>query len=679
MPKLSPDNPRLISKSNRHKKIIFSKIIFWVLTVIFLFCLYVATYFVARYCFSRPSKQILSSSSLISSTSSVRSDSLPSSTPSNTSNTPTAPTTLISSIINFFAPSDKSDDSSEPTSPDSLPSAANSFVNDQSNFSDPDWTLTFGVYSDNFPNSVYIDQSRTTLYQDDLATAVFFPPAYDWQNADSSSRISNAGYFSGLSFNDFSGPYGDRRCLGNNCLELKNSDLYYNGKILTLPDSLISANIAAVSISALTKRWLVGVTIKEGEKNYRGRVFYFDGSKFTEIITPAPVISSYFGPWGFGGEESDFLIIYGAYEGIAYRVRGNKLTDISRFFPIRAMNNGFKAEVIKTVYGTNVNWYVYSSTLNRPRFFKLWQNRSPEIVGEVFFPDFFNNTPRSAAFKLLNIDNKHIGLLAQIKSVAGQTTDKIFTDYGFNNSSTGILTTVPVSNYTGISNIIIKKIYDVKLDIDPGSQSAVQYLFSIGGREWHSLVGADGTDFAIPADPLYLKVIFSSSTDKFYSPYLDSMLFSFYWKNIEAPSSSSSIPPVSSSVKETSTVPSANLNVSEPVISANETPLSPPVNQQPPAAPLIPADAIRIKVSAAGFVPNIFSVKAGQSVTLAISSDDNNAHVFIFPRASLIALTTMVLGSEIKTVTFTAPAAGTYNFRDDIPEFRNNTGEMIVK
>ncbi|MFA6995584.1 MAG: cupredoxin domain-containing protein [Patescibacteria group bacterium] len=93
----------------------------------------------------------------------------------------------------------------------------------------------------------------------------------------------------------------------------------------------------------------------------------------------------------------------------------------------------------------------------------------------------------------------------------------------------------------------------------------------------------------------------------------------------------------------------------------------------------IPAKAIKIQISADGFKPKTFSVNAGQSVTLALTSTDNNAHVFIFPTASLMALTTMVLNGETKTITFNAPAAGTYSFRDDIPSYRSNTGEMIVK
>ncbi|MFA5131414.1 MAG: cupredoxin domain-containing protein [Patescibacteria group bacterium] len=93
----------------------------------------------------------------------------------------------------------------------------------------------------------------------------------------------------------------------------------------------------------------------------------------------------------------------------------------------------------------------------------------------------------------------------------------------------------------------------------------------------------------------------------------------------------------------------------------------------------VPTSAIKLSVSAEGFSPKEFTVSAGQKISLAVSSVDNNTHVFIFPNASLMGLTMMILSGETKLIEFTAPAAGSYSFRDDIPGFRGNTGTMIVK
>lgn len=101
--------------------------------------------------------------------------------------------------------------------------------------------------------------------------------------------------------------------------------------------------------------------------------------------------------------------------------------------------------------------------------------------------------------------------------------------------------------------------------------------------------------------------------------------------------------------------------------------------QEVVTADKIPAAAIKLSVSDTGFSPKDFTIKAGQQVSLAITGVGSSTHVFIFPMASLMGLQTMVSGGETKVITFTAPNAGTYTFRDDIPTFRQNTGNMIVK
>jgi len=93
----------------------------------------------------------------------------------------------------------------------------------------------------------------------------------------------------------------------------------------------------------------------------------------------------------------------------------------------------------------------------------------------------------------------------------------------------------------------------------------------------------------------------------------------------------------------------------------------------------VPAQAIKIEMTAKGFSPKEFRVKSGAEITLALSSTDGNTHVFLFPNASLMGLTTMVLGNETKTLVFNAPKPGSYPFRDDLPNYRTNTGTMIVE
>lgn len=149
---------------------------------------------------------------------------------------------------------------------------------------------------------------------------------------------------------------------------------------------------------------------------------------------------------------------------------------------------------------------------------------------------------------------------------------------------------------------------------------------------------------------------------------------------------------VSANVNNNTTISAENggVTVPEGVDASTMAPLIPvalSVMPESPDAPKqvitdikeIPANTIKLSVSDAGFSPKEFTVSAGQKVSLAITPVGNNTHVFIFPNASLMALTMMVSSGETKVINFVAPSAGSYTFRDDIPSFRNNTGTMIVK
>ncbi len=145
-----------------------------------------------------------------------------------------------------------------------------------------------------------------------------------------------------------------------------------------------------------------------------------------------------------------------------------------------------------------------------------------------------------------------------------------------------------------------------------------------------------------------------------------------------APAGQSQTP--ASSIPESASVapPVESIQVTGPAL--NALPGSPEAPKQEVVTPdKVPAQAVKISITAAGFSPKTFRVKAGAEITLALSASDGNTHVFLFPNASLMGLTTMVLGNETKTLIFNAPVAGSYPFRDDLPAYRANTGTMIVE
>jgi len=91
----------------------------------------------------------------------------------------------------------------------------------------------------------------------------------------------------------------------------------------------------------------------------------------------------------------------------------------------------------------------------------------------------------------------------------------------------------------------------------------------------------------------------------------------------------------------------------------------------------IPLGSIKIEVSDQGFKPQEFTVNAGQPISLAITSTDQNLHVMTFARGDLAGLTTVLQPGETKILNFSAPGAGSFSFRDGT--IVKNTGTMIVK
>lgn len=97
----------------------------------------------------------------------------------------------------------------------------------------------------------------------------------------------------------------------------------------------------------------------------------------------------------------------------------------------------------------------------------------------------------------------------------------------------------------------------------------------------------------------------------------------------------------------------------------------------------VPKEAIKIIISASGFSPPSFTVKAGEAVTLVLGIGDAQTHIFKFDDPSLSAVATGVgPGDPMRAITFNAPTApGEYAFHCDVPGHaaRGEVGKMIVK
>jgi len=113
-------------------------------------------------------------------------------------------------------------------------------------------------------------------------------------------------------------------------------------------------------------------------------------------------------------------------------------------------------------------------------------------------------------------------------------------------------------------------------------------------------------------------------------------------------------------------------------------PMSPEAPKQTPpvAKEQLAASVLKLDISSAGFNPTELSVKAGNPVTLAITSTDDFTHVFMFDDPSLSAVAVGVSPHETRAITFNAPSkAGDYAFHCDVPGHsgRGEVGKLIVK
>jgi plastocyanin len=99
-------------------------------------------------------------------------------------------------------------------------------------------------------------------------------------------------------------------------------------------------------------------------------------------------------------------------------------------------------------------------------------------------------------------------------------------------------------------------------------------------------------------------------------------------------------------------------------------------------------DGIRVRIADYRFTPDTIEVVAGQSVTLTLVNEDGiTPHNFTLNDASAgLAVNQNIPAGETRTVTFTAPAAGSYIFHCDkkLPFMKSHRergmeGRLVVK
>jgi len=377
--------------------------------------------------------------------------------------------------------------------------------------------LVSSSFSDLFSGVAWLNQEKTSLYQDWAATALIFQPNVVWEKATFSNM-------DGFRFRKDDG--SDVLCLSAGCLSQRGNTLTLDNKTIKLPKEIQGKTIENVSIGVLTSRWVVGAVTSENGK-YEGWVYSFDPSTalgasggFTKVFGEAntPFQSIYKGTIGFGGTDDDWLAVYSGYQGIAYRIRSQMpFTDVSHFFDIRVMDGGFQPVITRiSVFGRTV-WYIWSLSDKHPELIKLYEDGSTkEIVGEVDFTKriFINSGVSKASFRYAGTQGNAIALQARLEYGSGEVGTYVFSDSGFIVPSPAVVESVNISNYPAE----VRTATITEADVYKGG-AGVNYYLSNNGNDW--VAATLGKEVVFPqlnGRLLFWRAEFISGFDSLWTP-----------------------------------------------------------------------------------------------------------------------------------------------------------------
>jgi len=395
-----------------------------------------------------------------------------------------------------------------------------------------DASLVYSSFSDSFSGVGWLNQEETNVYQDRVVTAMTFPPRFEWRRVSRLNVPEDVVLRVGSRRSDGS----VLRCLDGRCLVQKGEDIFFvseeflasydNGRYrVELPSVYGNRNVVKVSIGALETRWLVGIVEQRGGE-YIGRVYYFypENEVFEEVSESLVFKSRYQGRIGFGGDDESFLVVYGAYEGQGYHVKEGELHDITRFFGIRVMDDGFEPLVIKQGKGTASTWYVVSNTRGTPKFVKLFQNETEDIVGAVDLTNsLFAGDIESALFYPFRENGD---LRGRLVDASGSEEFWEFEDQGFVKTEGKDVVSVNINNYPA-------EIRYATIDRLSFSDKGADVAFYLSNNEKDWIKTGPGVEVEFP-DPKGRQLLWRLEMDpkgsNFVAPYIDKLGIQYWVK-----------------------------------------------------------------------------------------------------------------------------------------------------
>jgi len=373
-------------------------------------------------------------------------------------------------------------------------------------------TEYFTSFSDLFSGTAWFDKSRTSLVRDPSAMVFTFQPNISLTNLGSCSNLHSQcqSIDNQLNINQV--------CINKKCLMIKNDQLIYQQKQVVLPVNG-QAKLLNLSISPLGDRWFIGGVQQLAEKQYQPLAWLFDGQEFRVINLLAsdnhPAQSQHLGYLSAGGQTNSFLILYSAYDGLAWQVNGSEVRDLSHFFGIRINVGGFRPKIIYTGQGKNTTWYVFNQGDQPVRWLKFWQNGTDWIEGVLDLSNRLPTDSQSAHFLASIFDNS---LKAKIVNNQGQAHLWLINDLGFISSGDGQIVSVNLAFYNKVKPRIIGALVADALGGWSGFEQ--EWYLSVDGQHWQAVNIGERLDFSKPVEQLWWRWRVLPSTDQWQSPCL---------------------------------------------------------------------------------------------------------------------------------------------------------------
>lgn len=379
-------------------------------------------------------------------------------------------------------------------------------------------------FSDLFSSEAYLDVYQTNMVQDERMTALIFPPLYE------------------IAF--------EKSCQDINCdfrdEEVIETDNLTNLSVLPnlstfpqpLPAEVANQSLTFARLDQVGRRQVALFVISEGNEE-RGLAYFIENNSYKPLITnetEAQIKTKYGkggGKMAVGGDDDNFILLYIGYEGHAFHYREGNLENISRFFGLRVADNGFYPYIIKQGRGNDSVWYVLSLNKEKTKLIKLWQNKSPYIVGGYDLSDEISKALASYSVSGIISSQKRgeVGfVINEGRDVFEDYRLWLFKDKGFDNSSDRVAISKNIKN----NEALVIKAWIDNLGVSlagpqPGyetqfPQASLKVYLSNEANSFVAVNPGQAVEFMSAGKELYWKLEFQASTDTEYSPWLDHVM-----------------------------------------------------------------------------------------------------------------------------------------------------------